>query len=270
MGLKSSLPTFQRLTELALRGLQWTKCVVYLDDIICMGKDFEDHMANLTEILTRFREAGLKLSPQKCQFCQASVKYMVHIVSKEGLALDPAHSQRVRDWPTPRSPIEVQAFLGLCRFYQRFVPNYAVKAQPLHRLTHKDVLFEWTDDCSVAFQQLKDALTSPPVMAFPNFDQPFTFSTDASNLAIVAVLSQIRNGNECVVAYAIHVLSPTERKWSTYDKELWAIVWSFRHFRQYLSNCPFTIITDHKPLVGLRKCKFYIDPTGRRGQWLWT
>lgn len=86
-----------------------------------------------------------------------------------------------------------------CSFHGQLVPNYVFKAQPLHRLTHKDVLNEWTGDCSVAFQQLKDALASPPVMAFPHFDQPFTLSTDASNMAIGAVLSQIQNGKERVV-----------------------------------------------------------------------
>ncbi len=267
MGLKNSPPTFQRLMELVLRGLHWTKCVIYLDDIICMGKDFEDHMTNLTDILTRFREAGLKLNPAKCHFCKASVTYMGHVVSKDGLSLDPSHSEKVRDWPTPKSATEVRAFLGLCSYYRRFVRDYAFKAELLHRLTHKDVRFEWTDECAVAFQQLKDALTSSPVMAFPHFDQPFTLSTDASNKAIGAVLSQIQDGKERVVAYASHVLTSTERKWSTYDKELWAIVWSFRHFRHYLSNCPFTIVTDHKPLVGLRKLNFDIDPTGRRGRW---
>ncbi|XP_057188755.1 interleukin-13 receptor subunit alpha-1 isoform X1 [Triplophysa rosa] len=267
MGLKNSPPTFQRLMELVLRGLHWTKCVIYLDDIICMGKDFEDHLQNLTDILVRFREAGLKLNPRKCQFCKASVTYMAHVVSKDGLALDPAHSQRVRDWPTPQFPTEVRAFLGLCSYYRRFVQNYAFKAHPLYRLTHKEVPFEWTDDCAAAFRQLKDALTSPPVMAFPNFEKPFVLSTDASNVAIGAVLAQIQDGNERVVAYASHVLSPSERRWSTYDKELWAIIWSFRHFHHYLTNCPFTIVTDHKPLVGLRKLKFDIDPTGRRGRW---
>ncbi len=157
-------------------------------------------MINLTDILTRFREAGLKLNPAKCHFCKASVTYMGHVVSKDGLSLDPSHSEKVRDWPTPKSATEVRAFLGLCSYYRRFVRDYAFKAQPLHRLTHKDVRFEWTDECAVAFQQLKDTPTSPPVMAFPHFDQPFTLSTDASNTAIGAVLSQIQDGKERVVA----------------------------------------------------------------------
>lgn len=174
-------------------------------------------------------------------------------MSRDGLTLDPANSQRIRDWPVPRSVTAVRAFLGLCSYYRRFVYKYAFISQPLHRLTQKQVPFEWTDECATAFQTLKDALTSPPIMAFPNFDQPFILSTDASNYAVGAVLSQTQNGLERVVAYASHVLTRTERRWSTYDKELWAIVWAVRHFRHYLSCNPFTIITDHRPLLSLRK-----------------
>ena len=192
---------------------------------------------------------------------------MGHIVSRDGLALDPVNSQRICEWPVPKSPSEVRAFLGLRSYYRRFVYKYAFIALPLHRLTQKHVPFEWTDECSTAFQTLKDALISPPIMAFPNFHQPFTLSTDASNYAVGAVLSQVQNGQERVIAYASHVLTRTEKKWSTYDKELWAIVWSVRHFRHYLSCNPFTIVTDHRPLLSLRKLDVMHDPTGRRGRW---
>ena len=173
----------------------------------------------------------------------------------------------VSEWPVPKSPTEVRAFLGLCSYYRRFVHKYAFLAHPLHRLTQKHVPFEWTEECTTAFQTLKDALTSPPIMAFPNFHQPFIVSADASNYAIGSVLSQVQNGKERVIAYASHVLTCTEKKWSTYDKELWAIVWSVRHFRHYLSCNPFTIITDHRPLLSLRKLDVTLDPTGRRGRW---
>lgn len=135
-GLKESLPTFQRIMELVLRGLHWTTCVIYLDDIICMGKDFNDHIKILEDI-THFRKAGVKLYPKKCEFCKSAVKYMGHIVSCEGLALDPVNRQHIGEWPVPRSPTEVRAFLGLWSYYRRFVHKYASIAHPLHRLTHK-------------------------------------------------------------------------------------------------------------------------------------
>uniref|UniRef100_A0A8C6L5C7 Gypsy retrotransposon integrase-like protein 1 n=1 Tax=Nothobranchius furzeri TaxID=105023 RepID=A0A8C6L5C7_NOTFU len=192
---------------------------------------------------------------------------MGHIVSCDGLKLDPENIKCMCEWPVPTASSQVRAFLGLCSYYRRFVHSYAFIAHPLHRLTQKDVAFEWTDECSAAFQTLKDALTSAPIMAFPNFYQPFILSTDASNYAVGSVLSQVQNGEERVIAYASHVLTRAERKWSTYDKEFWAIVWSVRHFQYYLSSNPFTIITDHRPLLSLRKMDVTRDPTGQRARW---
>ena len=104
-------------------------------------------------------------------------------------------------------------------------------------------------------------------MAYPDSTKPFILFTDASHCAVGSVLSQVQNGRERVIAYASHVLTAAERRWSTYDRELWAIVWSIRHFRHYLACSPFTIVTDHKPLVGLRKLPVHNDRTGRRSRW---
>lgn len=202
MGLKNSPPTYQRLMlklKLVLRDLHWTTCVIYFDDIICMGKDFDDHLKNLTDILTPFRQAGLKLNSKKCDFCKSEVKYNGTHCFTWWTGTGPGQ-QPICEWPIPRSPTDVRAFLGLCSYYTRFVHKYAFIAHPLHRLTQKHVPFEWTEECSTAFQTLKDALTSPPIMAFPNFHQPFILSTDASNYAVGAVLSQIQNGKERVIA----------------------------------------------------------------------
>lgn len=119
---------------------------------------------------------------------------MGHIVSRDGLALDPVNSERISEWPVPKSPTAVRAFLGLCSYYRRFVHKYAFIAHPLHRLTQKHVPFEWTEECATAFQTLKVTLTSPPIMAFPDFHQPFIVNTDASNCAVGAVLAQVQKG----------------------------------------------------------------------------
>ncbi|KAL7863381.1 hypothetical protein SRHO_G00123650 [Serrasalmus rhombeus] len=136
-----------------------------------------------------------------------------------------------------------------------------------HQVSSAGVLFEWSPAAADAFKTLKHALTSPPILAFPNLSAPFLLYTDASLHAIGSVLSQRVAGKEHVIAYASHTLSVSERKWSTFDRELYAIVWSVRHFRHYLAFHPFTIITDHKPLVGLKKLPLDQDPTGRRARW---
>lgn len=267
MGLSNAPPSFQRLMELVLRGLHWSVCLIYLDDIILYSQDFPQHLQHLKEVFQRFRSAGLKLKPSKCHLACSSVTFLGHRVSSNGVEPDPANTEKVANWPVPQSATQVRAFLGLCSYYRRFIQDFAHIADPLHRLTHKGVPFIWSGEAEEAFSILKQALTSPPVMAFPDLSAPFLLYTDASLHAIGSVLSQGVNGQEHVIAYASHLLSASERKWSTFDRELWAIVWGVRHFRHYLAAHPFTIITDHKPLVGLKKLPLDQDPTGRRARW---
>ncbi len=169
--------------------------------------------------------------------------------------------------PFQHLPRRCWAFLGLCSYYRRFIRNFAHTAEPLHRLTHKGVPFTWSAQASESFSILKEALTSPPIMAFPNLSITFLLYMDASLHSVGSVLSQHVDGKEHVIAYASHVLTTSERKWSTFDRELFAIVWSVRHFRHYLACYPFTIVTDHKPLIGLKKLPLDHDPTGRRARW---
>ncbi|KAL6466207.1 hypothetical protein MHYP_G00263400 [Metynnis hypsauchen] len=267
MGISNAPPSFQRLMELVLCGLHWDICLIYLDDIIVYSTDFSQHLQHLKEVFQRFRAAGLKLKPSKCHLARSSVTFLGHHISSAGIRPDPANIEKVSSWPVPHSATEVRAFLGLCSYYRRFIRQFSHIAEPLHRLTHKGVVFEWSSAANDAFQTLKQALTSPPVLAFPNLSAPFLLHTDASLHAIGSVLSQKVAGKEHAIAFASHTLSASERKWSTFDRELYAIVWSVRHFRHYLAFHPFTIVTDHKPLVGLKKLPLDHDHTGRRARW---
>lgn len=131
----------------------------------------------------------------------------------------------MRDWPTPENPTEVRAFLGLCSYYRRFIHQFAKISQPLHALTQKGKPFSWTDVEQKAFDILRHALTHTPILAYPDFCQEFLLFTDASNISIGCVLSQLgANNKEHVIAYGSHTLTSTERRWSTFDRELWAIV----------------------------------------------
>lgn len=267
MGLTNAPATFQRFMELVLRGLPWHICMVYLDDILIYSQSFDDHLSHLDEVFSRIGSAGLKLNAKKCHLACDHVVFLGHVVSQEGLRPDPRNTERVRLWPTPRSATEVRAFIGLCSYYRRFVKDFAHHAAPLHRLTGKDVPFQWTGDCQASFDHLRITLSTEPVIRMPNFSHPFRLYTDASQTAVGAVLAQDINGTERVVAYASHALTAAERRWSTYDRELWAIVWAVRQFRQYLGATSFTIITDHKPLLGLRHIPIDNDRTGRRSRW---
>ena len=160
--------TFQRLMDSVLAGLQWTSCLVYMDDIIIPGKTFDDHLQNLHSVLLHLRKANLKLQPPKCIFAWKSVRFLGHIVSLEGIAADPSKVDKVATWPTPTCRRDVQQFLGLCNYYRRFIKNFADTVRPLHRLTEKTATFTWSESCQSAFEGLRHQLTHAPVLAFPD------------------------------------------------------------------------------------------------------
>lgn len=268
MGLKNSSGTFQRLMELVFHGMHWTKVCFFIDDIIIFGRTFDEKMRNMREVFERLRQAGLKARPDKCQIFCKTVTFLGHVVSDQGVKPDVSNIEKVKNWPRPNRITSLRGWLGLTGFYRRFIKNYAQIAQPLLHLTKKGVPFDWTDDCEQAFVMLRHALISPPILTYPNFNESFILNVDASAFAVGAVLAQnSRKNGEQVIAYASHSLTISERKWSTYDRELWAIVWSIRHFKHYLQASQFTIVTDHKPLMGLRKMPLDNDPTGRRARW---
>lgn len=268
MGLKNSSRTFQRLMELVFNGMHWTRVCVYIDDVVIFGKTFSDKMKNLREVFERLRNAGLKARPDKCKFFCKEITFLGHVVSKEGIKPDKSNIEKVANWPRPNNVASLRSWLGLTGFYRKFIRDYAKISQPLLDLIKKGIKFEWSDDCEHAFQYLRQALVQPPILSYPDFDSSFILYVDASSYAVGSVLAQKDHSNrERVIAYASHSLTQSERKWSTYDRELWAIVWSIRHFKHYLQNCHFQIVSDHKPLIGLRKIPIDNDVTGRRARW---
>ena len=265
-GLCNAPATFQRLMELVLAGLQWKSCLVYLDDVIIVGRTFSEHLCNLTEVLSRIREAGLKLKPAKCTFCSLQVDFLGHIVSRDGVHPDPGKVEKVANWPRPQTRKEVQQFLGLANYYRRFVQDFATIAKPLHRLTEKTARFEWTEECQASLDEIKSKLTSAPILAFPDFEKPFMLDTDASNTGLGGVLSQVQDdGRERVVAYASRVLTKPERRYCVTRRELLAVVTFTHHFRPYLLGRKFTIRTDHGSLTWLSNIK---EPEGQLARWI--
>ena len=230
-GLCNAPATFQRLMDMVLAGMQWKSCLVYLDDVIIVGKTFQDHLCNLREVFQRLRDAGLKLKPAKCDFCSLQVEFLGHIVSTDGVRTEPSKTEKVAQWPVPKTRKEVQQFLGLANYYRRFVKDFATIAKPLHRLTEKTVKFEWTSECQTAFEEICHRLVTAPILAFPDYEREFILDTDASDTGIGAVLSQVQeDGSERVIAYASRVLTKPERRYCVTRCELLAVVSFVQHF----------------------------------------
>ena len=266
-GLKTASATFQRAMEVILAGLTFEICLCYLDDVIVFGKTLTEHNDRLKTVLTRFRDNNLRVKLAKCVFASPQVTYLGHCISQQGVSPDPTKLTAVAKISLPSNIKEVRTFLGLTGYYRRFIPNYATVAQPLTKLTSKEYCnnFVWTDECTAAFDKLKQLLCSAPILCYPDFDREFILQTDASDVGLGAVLSQIdKSGNEHVVAYASKTLSPREKNYSTTEKEAFAIQFGTQHFRVYLLGRKFTISTDHSALSWLHS----MEPKGRIARWL--
>ena len=218
--------------ELVLQGLAWDTCLLYLDDIIILS--FEEHLQRLDTALSRIRQAGLKLKPSKCHLGQTIVKYLGHIVSREGVSTDPCKVQRICEWPVPRSVSDVRTFLGFAGYYRRFIAGFAMLSAPLTRLTEKHRCFSWTDTEATAFNKQRECLSNTLVLAYPRFDVSFCLKTDASADGLGAVLTQTYDDEERPVGFASRRMNPAEKNYSTTERELLAIIWGINHFRPYL------------------------------------
>ena len=180
---------------------------------------------HLRQVLERFKAAGLKLKPSKCHFISQTVEYLGHLTTPQGISPNPNQVSSIKECPPPKSLKEVRQFLGLASYYWKFIHSFATIAHPLHSLTHKDAIFQWSPECQHAFQHLKDALISPPVLVYPNFSKSFTLETSASAKGLGAVLSQLQDdGSLYPVAYANRSLSGAEKRYAITELETLAVV----------------------------------------------
>jgi hypothetical protein len=173
--------------------------------------------------------------------------------------------KNIEDWPVPVNASEVRSFLGLCSYYRKFIENFAKIAKCLHRLTEKGRNFVWDNECHNAFLKLKEKLTSTPVLGHPDFSKEFILDTDASKDAIGAILSQVQDGHEKVIAYASRTMSKSERNYCVTRKELLAVVHFVKLFRHFLEGRKFRVRTDHSSLKWLLRFK---HPEGQLARWL--
>ena len=255
-GLTNAPATFQRLMDTVLTGLVPLICMVYIDDILIFSRTFDQHLLDLDRVFSAVRSANLKLNLSKCFFGFTELKYLGHIISRDGLKPNPETIQSVNDFPVPTNKLETQRFLGLANYYRRFIERFSDIAEPLIALTRGNdkKSFPITGDALASFNALKAALTSTPVLAYADFTKPFILRTDASNIGLGAILQQQAGatGNlRSVVAYASRSLNPAERHYSATEREGLAVVWAVTHFRMYLTGVGFTVETDHAALMSL-------------------
>ena len=264
-GLANGTATFQRLMETIFTGLQWKELILYIDDIISYSTNFEEGLDRLGVVFQKLKEAGLTLKSKKCILFQRKVQFLGHVVSEEGISTDPEKISAIKEWPVPTSVTQLRSFVGICAYYRRFIGSFSEIAKPLHKLTEKEAKFIWDEKCQAAFTELKERLTSTPVLAYPNTEDPFILDTDASDVAMGAVLSQVQESQERVVAYGSKTFSKSEINYCVTRKELCSVVHFVKHFRHYLLGQKFLVRTDHGSLRWLINFR---NPDGQMARWL--
>lgn len=264
MGLKNSPSTFQRVMDNVLKDLQNHVCLVYLDDIIVFSTSLQEHILNLEKVFRKLRESNFKIQMDKSEFLKLETEFLGHLISNEGVKPNPSKIQAIQNYPLPKTSTEIKRFLGLLGYYRKFIPDFARVTKPLTQCLKKGakiVLDQKYVDC---FEYCKTLLTNDPILQYPDFTKEFILTTDASNVAIGAILSQGTIGSDKPIAYASRTLNTSETNYSTIEKELLAIVWACKYFRPYLFGRKFTIITDHKPLQWVMNLK---EPNSRLTRW---
>ena len=254
-GLTNAPATFMRLMNDILRPYLDKFVVVFLDDILIYSKNEEEHLEHLERVLQVLKEHQLYAREAKCAFGLPEVEFLGHVVCKEGVKVNERKVQAVQAWPEPKDPTQVRSFLGLAGFYRRFIQGFSNLAAPLTNLTRKGTEWQWGDQEQKAFQRLKEALPTTPVLAIPDPKSPFEVQyevyTDASGFAIGAVLMQDQGKGLQPIAYESKKMTPAECNYPVHEQELLAVVHALKIWKCYLEGAQFKVKTDHQTLRSL-------------------
>ena len=269
-GLCHSPAVFQRMMNSIFQSELMEKLLILLDDILIFSCGFEEHLERLDMVLQRLIDHGLKAEPAKCKLFREEVAYSGHRISRHGVSTDPDKVSAVADWPTPKNASELLTFLCTVGYYRRYIPHFSQRTTCLYKLVHQDpnrgkkkkpgrkwnstdpVVWEWTQECQDAFEDLKTALVTAPILGFADFSKPFIVETDGSYKGLGGVLSQWQDKKLKVISYASRALKGAERnhiRYSSMKLELLALKWAVTEkFRDYLLGATFTVYTDNNPL----------------------
>ena len=250
-GLQNAAQTFQRFMDQVLRGLAF--CYVYIDDVLIASSNPQEHKVHLRLVLQCFVQYGILINPHKCLLGVSELQFLGHHVNKDGVSPLTSQVKVIQNFPQPPTLRKLREFLGLVNFYHRFIPRCAYILAPLNALLKSTSTnsrsLQWNSDATSSFQQIKEALAKATLLVHPKPDAPINIMTDASDVAIGAVLQQYLDGQWCPLSYFSRKLSPTEQCYSTFDRELLAVYSAIHHFRHFLEACEFYVWTDHKPLT---------------------
>ncbi|KAH6588894.1 hypothetical protein BASA50_010428 [Batrachochytrium salamandrivorans] len=266
-GLANAPAQFQRMMNALFRDVVGKHVLVYLDDIVIYSDTMDEHVKQVQSVLGVLRDNGLYCKAEKCHFYQTEIKYLGYIISSNGIRMDPSKISAVQEWPTPRKVRDLQVFLGFTNFYRSLIKDYSNMTCHLTKLFKKDSPFVWGPEQEKSLQALKDAFAHSDFLTHPDETRPFIVETDASDYAISGVLSQYDDTDVLrPIAFYARQMNSAERNYEIYDKELLAVVDSFKHWRHFLQggHHPVTVLCDHKNLEYFMTTK---KLTRRQARW---
>ncbi len=249
-GLCNAPATFMNLMQSICQPYLDAFVIVFIDDILIYSKTQEEHLQHIRQVLELLKKNQLYAKKSKCEFMKEEISFLGHRFSARGVEMEEDKIQAIQEWPTPTSVLEVQQFLGLCNYYRRFIHHYSHIAAPITALTQKNIPFQWNSQAQAAFEELKRAMASRPILLTPDPSKPYIVCTDSSGFAIGASLNQDHGNGMQPVAYMSHKMTSAETKYPVHEQELLAIVRALKSWRHYLHGSPFTIRvkTDHRSL----------------------
>jgi RNase H-like domain found in reverse transcriptase/Reverse transcriptase (RNA-dependent DNA polymerase)/Integrase zinc binding domain/Chromo (CHRromatin Organisation MOdifier) domain/Integrase core domain len=256
-GLTNAPASFQAYANDCLREYLDKFCVAYLDDILIYSDSLEEHIQHVRMILQRLRECGLYVKLEKCDFHVQEISFLGFIISPDGVSMDPKRIATIVEWPVPESVHDVQVFLGFANFYRRFIEKYSRVVLPITSLLRKGQPFVWTPKAQAAFDELKSAFSSAPILRHFDPELPISLHTDSSGFALSGILSQLFEGEWHPVAFWSRKCITAECNYDIHDREMLAIVESMKHWRHYLEGSKYSVrvYSDHKNLESFMTTK---------------
>ena len=232
--------------NLTLRGLSWRHVCCFMDDIIVFSKTYEDHKQHLQEVFDRLESVNMKLKSDKCNLAKNKLVYLGVTMASEGTKPNLKKVEVIQNFPVPKTVREVRRFLGMVQFYRNWIKSCREISKPIRDLLREDVKFKWTSACQEAFERLKTALTTAPVLRHADPDRPFYLQCDASEHSVGVILSQKDDKNKVyVIAYAGRALTDTEySSYSVSEKELLAIIFGLSHSKHQIYGFKIYVVTD--------------------------
>ena len=273
-GLCNAGSTFQRAMENLLRGVRYA--MAYIDDVLVYSENHEDHLQHLDNVLKKLIDAGLKCKLRKCEFGKDEAKFLGYLVTGKGITISDEKTNKIQNYPIPSNARAVRRFNGLSSYFKDFIDDYTTINAPLQEAAKLTTIepstsrrvprkFEWTTDCQKAFEQIKRALISKPILNHPDLSKQFRVITDASGTGLGAILVQLENEKEKVISYAGRVLTTAEKNYSASELELLAVKWAVNKYKCYLYGVEFEVFTDHKPLSHIKTSR---NPSSRMLKWI--